>query len=380
MFATAAGHTACLVRNRHILAIQDTTTLRDDGDQRSTVLHPTIAVDADQGSLLGLVHAEVLRREGGRRAERKRLAFTEKESHRWLRGTEAAASLLEAGARTVTVIADREGDVYEEFAIRPAGVELLIRAGQDRRIDSGGSLFAAAAAPVLGTTTVALPAAPGRRKREAKLVLRAREVTITCPNRPLAHKQALPARVTLTVIEACEIDPPDGVEPAHWRLLSTEKVSSLADAERLVGFYRQRWTIEQLFRTCKTKGFDIEAVRIEDPHAFANLAAATLIAAIRVMQLVHERDGGTGRPLHDAFDPADAPVFNALNAKLEGATARQKNPHPPATLAHAAWVIARLGGWTIYYGKPGPVVMLHGLIQFEAIRQGWNLQRNVRIR
>ena len=53
-------------------------------------------------------------------------------------------------------------------------------------------------------------------------------------------------------------------------------------------------------------------------------------------------------------------------AKLEGTTARQKNPHPRGSLAHAAWVCARLGGWTGYYGKPGPVVMLHGWLELNS--------------
>ena len=47
-------------------------------------------------------------------------------------------------------------------------------------------------------------------------------------------------------------------------------------------------------------------------------------------------------------------------------TARQKNPHPKGSLVYAAWVCARLGGWTGYYGKPGPIVMLRGLHTFRA--------------
>ena len=75
----------------------------------------------------------------------------------------------------------------------------------------------------------------------------------------------------------------------------------------------------------------------------------------------------------DAFDPEDQPVLERVSTSLEGKTARQKNPHPRNSLAFAAWVIARLGGWTGYYGKPGPVVMLHGLVQFHAIKHGWTL-------
>lgn len=53
MFETAAARTATLVKVHHILAIQDTTTLHDDGRQRSLALHPSIAVDADNSALLG---------------------------------------------------------------------------------------------------------------------------------------------------------------------------------------------------------------------------------------------------------------------------------------------------------------------------------------
>ena len=48
----------------------------------------------------------------------------------------------------------------------------------------------------------------------------------------------------------------------------------------------------------------------------------------------------------------------------------QKNPHPKGSLAFAAWVIGRLGGWTGYYGKPGPKVMRRGLDDFQRIKFG----------
>src|SRR5689334_8148894 len=146
-----------------------------------------------------------------------------------------------------------------------------------------------------------------------------------------------------------------GTEPAHWRLLTTHSAASLAAARHITGFYRQRWIIEQLFRVMKTKGFDIEAVRIIDEEPFENLTAATLIAAIQVLQMVRDRDGTAARPLEDVFETADQPALEAVCATLEGKTERQKNPHPKATLAYATWVCARLGGWTGYYGKPGTV-------------------------
>ena len=71
-----------------------------------------------------------------------------------------------------------------------------------------------------------------------------------------------------------------------------------------------------------------------------------------------------------------ADAMERVCQSLEGKTAKQKNPYPNGTLAYVAWVFARLGGWTGYYGKPGPIVMLRGLTQFHAIKHGWSI-RNV---
>ena len=89
-----------------------------------------------------------------------------------------------------------------------------------------------------------------------------------------------------------------------------------------------------------------------------------------------EREGQAQRPLSDVFDSDDQPALERVCQTLEGQTAKQTNPHPRGSLAYAAWVFARLGGWTGYYGKPGPIVMIRGLTQFHAIKHGWRL-RNV---
>ena len=140
MVATARARTAGLVKGRHILAIQETTTLRDDGKQRSLNLHPMIAVDAGDGGLLGLVDAVFLSRVGGKKHLSAKRPFAEKESCRWLDATNTAASLVAAGAECVTVIADREGNIYEEFACRPVETELVIRAHYDRILEDGATL------------------------------------------------------------------------------------------------------------------------------------------------------------------------------------------------------------------------------------------------
>ena len=75
------------------------------------------------------------------------------------------------------------------------------------------------------------------------------------------------------------------------------------------------------------------------------------------------------------FDTEEIAVLQRIRPTLEGKTEKQKNTHSPSALAHAAWIIARLGGWKDYASeaKPGPITMLRGLQQFQAIRQGWKL-------
>ncbi len=115
--------------------------------------------------------------------------------------------------------------------------------------------------------------------------------------------------------------------PADWRLLTTHKAATFAQALQITHFYRQRWTIEQVFRVMKTKGFDIEAVRVAEDGPFENLAAATLIAAVQVLQMVRERDGGAARPLDDAFDPEDRAALEAMapTRKAQGAHRQSGN-------------------------------------------------------
>ena len=336
-------------------------------------LHVVLAVDAEDGAILGLIDGQFLERKGGRRAARRALAIEEKESFRWLEGADQAASVC-AGAASVTVIADRESDIFEAFALRPEGAELLVRAAHDRSLEDGRALFAAIdAAPAAGQADLDLPAKPGRKRRTARMEARFMAVALARPKN--GQRASLPPSVALHLVDIREIDPPPGETAIHWRLLTTRAVTSAADAWAMAELYRRRWAIEQLFRVLKTEGFDIEDLRIEEPAPRDRLVTAALIAAVGIQQLVHARDGGTGplRPVSDAFAPEDIPLLEACCAQLEGKTQRQKNPHPTGSLAYAAWVCARLGGWTGYYGKPGPVVMLAGWLEFQARKRGATL-------
>jgi hypothetical protein len=69
----------------------------------------------------------------------------------------------------------------------------------------------------------------------------------------------------------------------------------------------------------------------------------------RHIQLTQGRDGTDQMPASNAFTESEIDTLAALGPTLEGSTERQQNHHPMRSLAWAAWIIARLGGWNCYY-------------------------------
>jgi hypothetical protein len=391
MASHAAWRTAARVAGREIIVVQDSSELalggrraRDNGygpvgkggGVRGLLLHAALALDANSGALLGLVDAQVWNRDKGKVTPRRSRATADKESQRWLSvATQAGAAL--STARSITVISDRESDIYEHFAQRPANVELIVRANWNRKIKLKSGAFAKQFAfvdglPEAARFSVTIPAAPGRKERIAELALRFSPVTLCRPHPSPASN--LPDMIRLTMVDVREVSSLHDGEPIHWRLLTTHAVRNQKQARRIVDLYRKRWTIEEFFRTLKSAGFDIEEADIGEPEVMIKFVAAVAVAAVTIMQLVRARDGTTEEELVEAFEPEDQPVLEALSSQLEGTTEKQKNPHPKGTLAFAAWVIARLGGWTAYYGKPGPKVMGRGLEDFRRIKYGTTIR------
>jgi hypothetical protein len=390
--AHAAAGTAARVAGREVVVVQDTSELAlggrrarangygpvgKGGGVRGLLLHAALAMDAASGAVLGLVEANVWNRTGGKVRSRRARQTAEKESQRWIDARRRASDAL-APARRITHVSDRESDIYEYIASPPPNEDVILRACQDRTIlpqdeqDHAALLFPfIESLPEQGCFTAQIPAAPGREARTSELAVRFSPFVL---RRPRDVSRDLPESASLTVVDVRETSRPQKGEPIHWRLLTTHTVANLAEARRIIDLYRMRWTIEEYFRTLKSAGFDIESADIGEPQAMINLVASAAVAAVTVMQLVKARDGTTDEQLAGAFAPDDQPILEAVSARLEGKTTKQKNPHPRGSLAFAAWVIGRLGGWDGYYGKPGPLVMRRGLDDFQRIKYGTTLR------
>jgi hypothetical protein len=375
--------TAVAAAGRHVLAIQDTSEINfrtkperrrglgeiGKGTGHGLLLHAMAAVDADSDACLGLVTGKIWTRQGRVTVPHDKRPLEQKESERWVSTANRAKQVLSAAAM-VTVIDDREGDIYAKWAsVSASHFHLLTRSMHDRVLADGASMYATAASwLIVDTATIDVVA-------RAELALRFGKVTL---KRPQGASRSLAETVELTLIEVAEVDPPAGVEPLQWYLLTTHDVSDVASAWQIINWYKKRWIIEQLFRLIKTQGLQLEDSRIETADRLLKLTAIAAKAAVIILQLVQARDGRSAEPASNAFSEEQIKLLAALATKYEGRTKLQSNPHPPQSLAWASWIIARLGGWDGYpRTKPGPITMRHGLQYFLGVASAWQTLKDV---
>lgn len=412
LIGNATQKTVALCANKHVLSIQDTTELnyhahakRTSGlgplgnpNQVGLFVHPSLVVEAQGGAVLGFSAIHTWIREQNEACDAKssaspakkktsndyrKLPIEDKESYRWL-DVAIQSKVTLANASLVTIVADRESDIYEEwYRIPDERTHLLTRSSYNRRLSNGKKLFDHLdTLNAAGTYEVALKKRKGKRSAHvAKLVIRFSEVEIMRPQ-GCSDKNA-PKKIKLRAIDVREL--PESVvgdeEPIHWRLLTTHPCDSFEEALEIVGWYCLRWNIEQLFRTVKKQGFQIESSQVETGECLTKLAIITFRAAVQTMQLTLAREGKTARPASDVFSEGEEHILATLQPRLEGKTEKQKNPHAVKTLAWSAWIIARLGGWKGYASEspPGPITMLDGQVEFASICRGWELLKSTQI-
>ena len=374
---------------RHVLAIQDTSEINftttskrrrglgeiGHGNGRGVLLHPMLAVDAENGSCLGLLSGQVWTRKGRRTVSHDLRDLSDKESQRWIATAQAAKPLL-AKAAMVTMLGDRESDIFALYAsAADEHFHVIARSMHDRKLANDTGLYAAGEAMmVVEQRAIVLPARAQRAERVAPLELRFGAVSLARPqSKFLRHlSESLP----LTLVDVREVNPHAGMEPLHWRLLTTHPVANAEQAWRIVEWYKRRWLIEQFFRVLKTQGFRLEDSQVGTAERLLKLVAIAAKAAVITLQLLQARDGRSQQPVRLAFDANEITTLAALNQKLEVQSKRLRNPHPPDSLAWAAWIIGRLGGWDGYPSSkpPGPITMKHGLEYFLSLAAGWSLR------
>lgn len=342
------------------------------------LLHSTLAI-TPQGEPLGLLDAHCWARDPkqfGQKRLRHRRPLDEKESRKWLDSLRVAQSLCAAWPQTQVVhLSDCESDLYELFALAgscPNGPAVLVRARHNRLLAATRTqavsqpLFALLhSQPQAGEMTVNVPRRPGQKERVATLAIRFTRVTLRAPS----GKGGLGA-VPLWAVEACEVHPPQKVEPICWRLLTTLRVESFEQAVEKVHWYAMRWGIEEFHRVLKS-GCRAEDRQLQTVDRLQRALALDLVVAWRILQLSKQ-----GRGADTGEQPATTVVseeeWRVLDRYFRRAAPRAGEV--PTVREVVVW-IGRLGGFLARKrdGHPGPMVLWRGLHRLHDMMLGVEL-------
>jgi len=271
----------------HLLCINDTTEINysahmgrigktdsDIGpvtrdDNAGFFCHPMLIVDPEQQLPIGFSSVQVWNRCWDKKDKHERAYYKQniedKESYRWLKTPLETKDLL-AETPLLTIIGDREADIYEEFSRIPDDrTHLLIRSSINRRLyEDDKKLFEyLEARPVELQYELSLRHNKKRKNRTAQMTLKFDKVRICKPKK--TRLADYPEYVEMWAIEARELPEsvPQGEEPVIWRLVTTHPIADAKDALQCIQWYSMRWLIEELFRVLKSKGLQIESSQLE---------------------------------------------------------------------------------------------------------------------
>lgn len=103
-----------------------------------------------------------------------------------------------------------------------------------------------------------------------------------------------------------------------------------------------------------------------------------VLLKILQMNIAYSNPEG-GQPIEEVFTQQEIEVLITLNGRFQGRTIKSQNHRNPSTLAWAAWVVGRLGGWKGYdsIGPPGVICLTKGLDRLSHIIEGVNLAKDM---
>lgn len=386
---------------KQMLLIQDTTEVDyeqhptttglgpiGNGSHHGYLLQSVLAIDPASRGVLGLAHQEPFLRQPVPKGEnRRQREARERESQVWERSVQAIGP-PPAGVQWIHV-GDRYSDMFPFLSLcRQQQTDFVVRAAQDRCVDlqvehadapvikrshhqrpgdqeppsAPLHLFAVVRAwSAAGEQDLELAATKQNKARTAHLLISFGSVRLlppdSQPNRALSP-------LVVWVVRVWEPEPPEGIEPLEWVLLTSVPTLTVEHAWERVDWYRARWIVEDYHQGLKT-GCRIEQRQLQTYDGLRRLLGLLSPLAVRLLQV---RAASRQNPEQPAVQVLPVEVVVVVAAKLglsaTGLTAQQ-----------CWYAIARLGGYLARKGDgpPGWKTLWRGWLQVQTLLDGVHL-------
>jgi hypothetical protein len=218
--------------------------------------------------------------------------------------------------------------------------------------------------PVRGEQVVDVPAQRGKPGRCATVSLRWGAIHMPLPRvlTPWLKERAVVEPLSLNVVEAVEQLPPEGVAPLRWVLYTTEPVTTLAEAQTIIEYYKKRWTIEDFHKAWKT-GCQVEGRQYETAARLSRVATVQAVVAVRLLQM---RTAAKETPNVAAETMAPKRWVQMLRV------VRKLPADKPLTIRDFVRHLAGLGGFLMRKGdgEPGWITLWRGHEKLQLMLRG----------
>jgi hypothetical protein len=341
-----------------------------DGNGQGFLQHNSLAVLPQPRQVLGLAFQQWhVRQEAPTHEHTSQRKRRDRESQLWLRGIEATGR-PPAACRWVDV-GDRGADIYEAMVASHAqGHDFLFRLTQNRQVwttEGRESLTTlrdyACRLPSQGRDRVDIPGRGGRAARTAEVELAAQPVWIPAPS-GTRQRWAQPV-VAAWVVRVWEANPPAGVEPLEWLLISSVPTATREELCERRDWYACRWMVE-VFHDIEKNGCSEEERRFETAGRLEACLAILAVVAVRIFQLRTALESQADEPAFQVATPEEIEVVRRVVRHRGGGM----------TVKEFVRGVASLGGFLgrKHDGNPGVKTLWRGYQRLQDLLLGYHLR------
>lgn len=354
-----------------------------NGSRRGYLCHNTLAITPDR-RVIGLASQILHLRRRVKKGEtaRAKREHPDRESLLWQRGCRQVGP---APDKALWVdVCDRGADTFEFLEHEHAhGRHYVVRAARDRVLEGEDHLGVdrihrtlfdyAADLPTLGGRQVQVAASTrkGSAARTAAVRVAAGPLKLAAPKQPRGNCTL--RSLDLWVIHVAEIDPPAGVTPLRWVLLSNVPAETIEQASERIDWYECRPLIEDYHKGMKS-GVGIELPQLESAERLEPVIGLLSVVAAVLLGLRH-----LARTPESQRTPA-IQMVPPLWVRIVAARVYQpaRKPHKQAqdlTVAEFFVGVACMGGHLgrKHDGPPGWLTLWRGWRKLQQMVQGAEL-------
>ena len=327
---------------------------RGKGKENCVRTHFGLAISEDGKHLFGILDFQTLTN-----PIQKRHPELKDESDIWITVAENMINIINSSTQSKKIlsrclfVADREGDEFELMSfLSQNDLGFIIRAQYNRNItfaEQERKLF-----EIL----------PDSRKHGAAYPIQTRK-----------DKSIVEVEVQRSVLRNILITPPVGLrkdldslclnmvlvdelgedqKPVSWKIWTTEEISNAGSSKCIVDSYANRWKIEEVNKGAKT-GVRVEDRQFTELDHFLPFLAMSFVIAWRMVALRTVAEVSPETPIKEAFTSDEVDFIKA---------AAKEKEMDMNNVSDAIYFIAKLGGFTGRYKRPGWIILWQGWMRF----------------